>query len=445
MRVFNLTKECYEYVGVEASKQLFLSTGDTFFSQAEKEYFVITDMHHSVELDRRGLVKYLYNVERKPEANAAVVEVAFAPYTGKTYMYWCSKKIFDDNDFNIGSIIDIVDASGHRAPVKIRNISKYRKEYGERPTKVIKLWGHRPTTPKIEYYCAKVRFAESGGEYSYRISKDVYENLLPLIGTAQYNKYDYWLEPNHVRVQILSVSKADEKTANQMFRKNITIIKKQADVENCTAETKLTIINKYIYGEKENKTMNNFSKMIGNFKFGKVDSYKIKFSLTGIAFRDASGAYCTYDIDKNELVNVSNFTFDESMLYQMPVAIDAVKKGDVITTKDHLGYVVVKEVTEEGTFKCVMPATGVVTEILPEKNIFGFNFVTKVINPFGEMIKPSADNPFGDMSSIMPLMMLMGDEKSGDNDFFKTMLMMNMMGGKTNEINPMMMMLAMRD
>ena len=151
------------------------------------------------------------------------------------------------------------------------------------------------------------------------------------------------------------------------------------------------------------------------------------------------------DINKiyNELTNVNGFTIDGAYLYEMPVALSEVKVGDIISTRGSTPYTVVKEVTESGSFKCVMPTNGVVSEILPEKNMFGFNFVTKVFNPFGNMVKPSKSNPFGDMNSLMPLMLM--DKDSDNNDFFKIYMMMNMMQGNNENFNPMMMMLAMRD
>ena len=52
---------------------------------------------------------------------------------------------------------------------------------------------------------------------------------------------------------------------------------------------------------------------------------------------------------------------------------------------------------------------------------------------------PNGDNPFGDMSKILPMMMLAGEE----NDMFTTLAMMNMFNGNTEGMdfmnNPMFM------
>jgi hypothetical protein len=78
----------------------------------------------------------------------------------------------------------------------------------------------------------------------------------------------------------------------------------------------------------------------------------------------------------------------------------------------------------EGEQKCVMPLT----------NLFGYNFITKVVSlmNFGQGTNaPSADAPFG--QNFLPMLMMnefMKDkDKLGEKDDFSKMLMMSMVMG----------------
>jgi hypothetical protein len=93
---------------------------------------------------------------------------------------------------------------------------------------------------------------------------------------------------------------------------------------------------------------------------------------------------------------------------------------------------------EGGKILAIDPAAGEEKVIMLTKNMFGFDFATKVINLFeGFTGGASADAPFGNM---FPLMML-ADNKN--NDMLPFMLMMN--GGKMDSFNPMMMYFLMKD
>lgn len=179
-----------------------------------------------------------------------------------------------------------------------------------------------------------------------------------------------------------------------------------------------------------------------NFEFGPVSSRKINLSVNGMAFRNENGEYVTYDVDKNSITNVTDFTFNfEGMLYAMPVAINQIKKNDVIRHKDEYVIAVADFDAEKGqSIEVVNPITQTKQTILPTQNIFGFNFVTKVVNFAENMFNttPNEDNPFG---NIMPMMMMstMMNGNNG-NDFSKmiamSMMMQNGMFGTADDKNP---------
>ena len=87
--------------------------------------------------------------------------------------------------------------------------------------------------------------------------------------------------------------------------------------------------------------------------------------------------------------------------------------------------------------------------ILPSKNAFGFNYVTKIVNfaenMFGGFSTPNSDNPFGNM---LPLMMMSQSDSGNDNDVFKMMMLSQMMSASNSETkmdmsNPLMLMALM--
>jgi len=193
--------------------------------------------------------------------------------------------------------------------------------------------------------------------------------------------------------------------------------------------------------KKENNKMGIDMKKMG-FDFGPCGS-AVKLSMYGLATKNAVGEWVSYNKDTKEIINVDILNFDaKGLIYKMPVAAKDVAVGDVII---HNGVVMFVEGInkDEETKKmqsviAVDPKMGEVKEIILTKNMFGFNFITKVVNLF-EMIaeKPSEDNPFGNM---LPLMMF-GEEHG---DLAVMAMMMNSKGGKELMSNPMMFM-ALKD
>jgi hypothetical protein len=175
-------------------------------------------------------------------------------------------------------------------------------------------------------------------------------------------------------------------------------------------------------------TVNSNTKGIfGGFDFGPAGSgYKI--SHLGIAVRNAEGVMVSYDKAKNEVVNVEVLNFEgRNLVYKMPAAIKDVKAGDALI---HNGNVVFVTSTANDITAIDVKA-GEKKIILPTKSMFGFDFVTKVVNLFGNCFNSaSEDQPFGNM---LPLMLLADGGKADD----MLPLMFAMGGGKFDMNNPM--------
>lgn len=202
--------------------------------------------------------------------------------------------------------------------------------------------------------------------------------------------------------------------------------------------------------ERENKMFNNIMKDV---KFGKVNS--VKMSIYGPAFvgeRDTE--WYSFDKKSQEYIDVSDMLLNvDNFCWMMPVSKSEVCVNDfiwhnggwvrVIDFDDSLRLVVEKLRTKE------------VVTVLPTKNMFGFDFYTKLVSfsegLFGTMSnEPSKDNPFGgmlpllmmsdskDFNEMIPLMFMMNNQ--GKNDFnmnSNQMMMLMMMNANSSSDNKM--------
>lgn len=195
-------------------------------------------------------------------------------------------------------------------------------------------------------------------------------------------------------------------------------------VEDLEMKVKDTYVN-----DKENKTMD----IMKNFEFGKLINPAVRLSMYGIAVKNSTSTWVSYDTNTGDIIDVDVFNFDTgSFLYQMPVAVKQIKTGDTIIHNRKPCFVV-GFAEDTGNPIVIDVMAGERKEILPTKNMFGFNFVVKIVNLMNGMfgdVKPNADNPFG---SMLPFLM-MGDNTKMD-DVLPMMLMMN---GNTMD-NPMLM------
>lgn len=193
--------------------------------------------------------------------------------------------------------------------------------------------------------------------------------------------------------------------------------------------------------EKENKTMNGL-----NLDFGPCGN-SVRLSMYGMAIQNNAGEWVSYNPATKEIINVDilNIADGGKYMYKIPVPIQDVKAGDIVVHNRVPMFVT--EVPGDGNFTVVDVRAGESKTIIPARNMFGFNFMTKVVNLFGNIMgTPSADQPFGNM---LPFLMLDNGDNSNSND---AMLMLMFAQNQTQNLaggnlfgNPMMMYLLMKD
>lgn len=181
---------------------------------------------------------------------------------------------------------------------------------------------------------------------------------------------------------------------------------------------------------KENDNMK-----FANFDFGPCGGDNVRMSMYGIAVKNGSGTWVSYDKTNDKIMDVDVLNFDGAQfLYKMPVAIKDITKGMVIVHNRKPMYVTDVNGTD---VEVVDPCAGERKTILPTASPFGFNFYTRVVSlldGFGGAATASESNPFGNM---LPFLML-SDNKDIDPMMF--MLMMNQNGGDGTQMfnNPFM-------
>jgi len=205
----------------------------------------------------------------------------------------------------------------------------------------------------------------------------------------------------------------------------------------------ITVNGKKVLTEDDKMTAKDFGM---NFDFGPVTDNNIAVCPFGVAAKKTDGGYVYYDPEKCQIIDCTPLTFDtKKFLYKMPVAVSAIAEGDVII--HHKTPMFVKGIEDnEGRIVVIDIAAGEEKYILPTRNMFGFNFVTKVVS-FLDMKNTGADaaNPFGNMLPLLmmqdgkeldPMMFLMMSGQSGNmlaNLPQNPMLMYMLMSGKTNK------------
>ena len=189
---------------------------------------------------------------------------------------------------------------------------------------------------------------------------------------------------------------------------------------NTTNENKLT-------NNKENNIMN------FNFDFGPVNPSLVRMSMYGLAVKNKSGTWVSYNPNGDEIVDVDVLNFDGAkFLYRMPVAIKDIAVGDVVVHNGAPMFVVF--IPQDGkTLTVVDTINGERKDIMLPRSPFGFNFATKVVNFMGNMMtSANEDNPFGNMWMLMA----MSDEGEGKdmNDMLPFLMMNNVISGMDNNM-----------
>ena len=251
---------------------------------------------------------------------------------------------------------------------------------------------------------------------SYELIKDCYELV---------NQYvENYIKISSKNDSDLSIIKSDD---SKTISNQTTQIDSFSQAENEALKIMSTRISKfenaiknnynnYTINEKEQKNM--FG--IPNLEFGKYKGTDVKMSIYGPAFTvvgNGQGTWISFD-KNNELIDVTDMLIDGIPIMVMPTSPENLSEGDFI---HYTGvWMQVREIDIDGTITAYRLYDRTIQKVLPTKNIFGFNYYTKLITfNFGE--NANSDNPFG---NLLPLMMLSEDGTINDN-LIPLMLMSN--------------------
>lgn len=223
---------------------------------------------------------------------------------------------------------------------------------------------------------------------------------------------------------------------------------KKCFIQECREKEGISLFctsTKNIKNTKKDKGANTMNKIFNGLEFGKIkQKNSVKMTLKGLALYNGSDsetvdlAYCIYNPETEEVEDVTPLVMDfnaSDFLYKMPVAVSDLKAGDIIF---HYGEFAFVRKNENGKIEIFQPVTREIKTFVPTKNIFGFSYVTKVVNFLGDMsttMGANEENPFGMM---LPLVLM--DEDSDTNDLLPLMMMMNQSSVKEANFmsNPMM-------
>ena len=205
---------------------------------------------------------------------------------------------------------------------------------------------------------------------------------------------------------------------------------------------------------KKEKEKNNMNISFGA-EFGKLkDNYNLcKMSIKGLALtsqfnssENPQKTYYIYNKETHELEDVTPYIIDfdvTKVLFKMPVAVSTLKEGDLILNGSI--PLIVKSVNGNEISAISVEDNEVIT-LAAKKNVFGFSYITKIINIMGDFnlsTSASADNPFGNM---LPLM-LMSNSEGGMDNLLPLMLMNSANGGSGMDFsaNPLMLYFLVKD
>lgn len=244
---------------------------------------------------------------------------------------------------------------------------------------------------------------------------------------AEVNMYDY----------SLSTAISNHNELEKQLEKTALAVKKLKDRTTKPMEN----------DEKENKNMKGF-----NFDFGTCENNNVRLSMYGLAIKNGAGEWVSYNPKSHEIINVDIFNMENGgkYLFKMPVGIKQIKEGDIVVHNKVPMFVT--NINPDGkSFEVVDAREGECKTIIPTKNMFGFDVITKVVSLFGAfMDAPTADQPFGNMlpflmlndKEVDPMMafMLMNQQNDRNMDFMSNPMMMYFMMKDNKDIDPMMFM-----
>ena len=318
-------------------------------------------------------------------------------------------------------------------------------------------------------YVLFLKFVGNNGKvsdttYEYFIDEKLFEKLrnIPRFSTARivnedgYNYRNSWVRLDDIKRLGLGFSSKATKSLAEVFivHKNQLDISlyREEDEPKSFGEVRITpkeitiTANNSIWSEKvkelslieRKEETNMFDKMFKGFKFGMAED--VKLSIYGPAFHTKDNTYVAYNKD-GELIEVDGFVFNgkKSMCYIMPVAKDDVAIGDFIYHND--SWTMVIGLTEDGYLRVEKINVKEVIDIVPTKNVFGFDFYLKLVPLFGDFgFDVNEKNVFGNL----PLLMALSEDKvdemlpfflmgNGNVDFMKNPMMLYFLMGKDSK------------
>lgn len=197
-----------------------------------------------------------------------------------------------------------------------------------------------------------------------------------------------------------------------------------------------------VYEKMNNNEKKESSNMLTNvmkdIEFGIAKD--VKFSLYGPAFKTAEGRYVALTAD-GQSYDVTGLTLDDldKMNYMFPTAATEIAAGDFI--RHNKEWVKVSKVNEDHSLVVLKMSSNEEVTIHPVKNVFGFNYYTKLMTICGQLTgTPDEKNPFG---NLLPLMLL----SDSDSSMSKVLpFMMMSQGGefKMDMNNPLLLMAMMK-
>lgn len=222
----------------------------------------------------------------------------------------------------------------------------------------------------------------------------------------------------------------EEVEKDENFSKNFVVIdvKESNETGETIQEDKPIPVLKDKNGGEEMKNLN------FPIDCGKILDGTIALSFNGVAFKDSNkNTYIVYNSETKELINVDNFVFDIATFYKIPTGIKDIKEKDIILYNNE--YIIIQTVSEDfSVITGINPIKGEKKTIVPIKNMFGFNYLVKIVN-FAENIlpslnnKPDENNPFGNINSLM-LFSMLNDKQDDKNSILELMMLNNFMQKK---------------
>ena len=204
-------------------------------------------------------------------------------------------------------------------------------------------------------------------------------------------------------------------------------------------EKDVSQLKKTVNAEKTQKGKED--KMTGlNFDFGPCTGDNIRMSMYGLAVKNASGTWVSYNKDSRQIIDVDILNFDGSrFMFKMPVAIKDIQIGDIVVHNRVPMFIT--EIDDCGKLFAVDVRAGEEKCIIPTRNMFGFDFVTKIVSLFDAIGgAPSPDQPFGNM---LPLLIAGSDNASNIDPLMIIMMTQGVQG--VDASNPWMLYAFMKD